>query len=231
MLVLELYNYREWTEILGNDREWKIQLSQHSLVSKLLERSSQIGGILLPMRYDLLLIPSDGLRKSSLMNLLRYSSRLSPVAVRACLGYGKNPQKAQEEGYKCVKNLDPGQFRLDSYPDSNVVVAHFDLNGFTDLTFRTNVYDSFVEAQKFYMDILSTTYHLGGVAQYMGGDNIVAFLSEEEIDQVASIVENNPRIKVGIGVGVNARDALRKATKALTEIRKERRGVWKILQE
>ncbi|AWS00620.1 GTP cyclohydrolase IIa [Metallosphaera hakonensis JCM 8857 = DSM 7519] len=230
-MVIEFHNYREWTELLGDDREWKIQFSQHLLSSKMIWKASQMGSMLFPMRYDLLLVSSDGISNSKLNNFLGYVSRIAPVNLRACLGYSETPLKAQEKGYECVKKLEAGSTQLMEYPDSSVVIAHFDLNGFTSLTNETSPYTSFTEAQKFYTEVLETVYPLGGLVQYMGGDNIVALLSQDVIDQVITQVENNPRIKVGIGIGRNAREALRNATKALTDIRKDRREVWKLLQE
>ncbi|ABP94226.1 MULTISPECIES: GTP cyclohydrolase IIa [Metallosphaera] len=230
-MVVELYNYREWTELLGNDREWKIQVNQHLLSSKMIWKASQMGGMVFPMRYDQAIMLADGIKPSDLRAFLHYVSRVAPVNIRACLGYGETPRRAEENGYSCLKGLEPGTFQVLAYPDSPVAVAHFDLNGFTDFTNGTSTYRSFTEAQKFYSEIVAHIYSLGGIAQYMGGDNIVTVISTDVIDQVIAKVENEQRMKVGIGIGKNARDAMRNATKALTEIRKDRRETWKLLQE
>ncbi|MEL9969391.1 MAG: GTP cyclohydrolase IIa [Metallosphaera sp.] len=230
-LVVELYNYREWTEILGYDREWKIQTSQFSLLSSILWKASMIGGMLLPLRYDQFILTADGIPNSKLKEFLTFMSRLTPVNIRACLGYGKTPLAAQESGYNCIKQLEPGRFELSPFPDSLVSIAHYDLNDFTSLTNNTSTYRSFFEAQKFFMDILNYTYSLGGLAQYMGGDNVIVLLNPDAIDQIVANVENSKLIKVGIGIGKNAREALRNATKALTDIRSTRRETWKLLRE
>ncbi|BCS92028.1 GTP cyclohydrolase IIa [Metallosphaera javensis (ex Sakai et al. 2022)] len=231
VLIVELFNYREWTELLGNDREWKIQVNQHLLSSKMIWKASQMGSMVFPMRYDQSIMFADGIEIGRLRAFLNYVSRMAPVNIRACLGYGETPLKAQENGYSCLKELEPGNFQLPAYPDSPIAVAHFDLNGFTDFTNGTSTYRSFTEAQKFYFEIVEYVYSLGGIAQYMGGDNIVTVIGPDVIDQIIARVENNQKMKVGIGIGRNAREAMRNATKALTEIRKDRREIWKLLQE
>ena len=227
VLLLELYNYREWTELLGEDREWKIQEVQHFLSYRLVDRVSQMGGALLPLRYDLFLVLADGIMNAKLTSLFRYAVRLSPVMVRGCMGHGRNPVEAQGEANDCLHDLEPGRLSLGNYEDSPVAVVHYDLNGFRDLTAQTSMYNAFVEVQKLVLDVTLRTYKLGGVTQYLGGDNVITFLNPEDVDGALDLVSTN--VKAGVGIGFTPRQALRNATKALTEIRKERKVLWKIV--
>lgn len=229
VFLLELHNYREWTELLGEDREWKIQGVQHFLSYKLMDRVSQLGGVLLPLRYDLFLILADGIGNRDLTSLFRYAVRLSPVMVKGCLGHGMNPVEAQVEANECLQVTEPGKLGLGNYEDSPVAVVHYDLNGFRDLTARTSMYHAFVEVQKLFLDVTLRTYKLGGITQYLGGDNIVTFLSPEDVDGALNVVSRESNVKAGVGIGFTPREALRNATRALTEIRRERKELWKIV--
>jgi GTP cyclohydrolase IIa len=56
---------------------------------------------------------------------------------------------------------------------------------------------------------------------------VITFLNPEDVDGALDLVSTN--VKAGVGIGFTPRQALRNATKALTEIRKERKVLWKIV--
>ncbi|MCG2909898.1 MAG: GTP cyclohydrolase IIa, partial [Stygiolobus sp.] len=60
-------------------------------------------------------------------------------------------------------------------------------------------------------------------------DNFGVFASEKDLDSILS--ESDIKgVKIGIGIGENARKALENATKALDLIRMKRDTQWKVLR-
>lgn len=228
IFLVELKGYKEWTESLGYDREWKIQDFQHE-ITKLVNRViANYGGFLLPLRYDYLTIVADGVSNEALLGLYRELLSISPTEVRSCLGYGKTPLEAQRNAYECLKNTH--SFKIEEFPDDKIVACHFDIDNFTNITFNTSAYDALLYLNNIYSNMNQYIYNIGGLSQYLGGDNLIAFINYENINKVLEITDKIDNIKVGIGIGKNARSAMAKATEALDAIRRIREKKWIILQ-
>ncbi|AWR97182.1 GTP cyclohydrolase IIa [Acidianus sulfidivorans JP7] len=227
IFLIELRNYREWTESLGYDREWKIQETQHELSKYINKIVAKYNGFLLPLRYDFFLIIADGISNQNLLDIYNKISTISPTKAIACLGYGKTPLEAEQNAFQCIhKNSQV----LEDFPDELVTACHFDIDSFTELTIRTSAYTALMNFNNIYNKISNEIYKLGGITQYLGGDNFIAFIDYSKISDIIKITDETDKIKVGIGVGPNARIAMENATKALEEIRKTRDKKWMKLQ-
>ncbi|BDC19212.1 GTP cyclohydrolase IIa [Acidianus sp. HS-5] len=227
ILLMEFIGYKEWTESLGYDREWKIQDIQSNVYKTVNDEISRTGGFSLPVRYDGLIILADGISTKDLLKVYAKIKEIAPTKIGVCLSYGKSPREAEANAHKCIlSSLSETSFN--ELPDENVVACHFDYNNFTLLTKELSFYTAYMKITRLYSMLSEKIYDLGGITQYLGGDNMIAFINEDIIDKVINIVQNMDEIKVGIGIGKNARSAMAGATKALDEIRVEREERWKI---
>ncbi|MCE4609134.1 MAG: GTP cyclohydrolase IIa, partial [Desulfurococcales archaeon] len=59
----------------------------------------------------------------------------------------------------------------------------------------------------------------GGIAQYLGGDNILVILPDHGYEALVEEIASNTSLKVGVGISFRPRTAVMLATKALDQIR------------
>ena len=217
--IVEFLKYREWTESLGRDREWYIQVVQSRLYQKIQELSSGFDGLTLPLRYDiqLVMLPSSA-NAGRFINALRASLRPhSPTPVRIRLLCGDVP-----EVFERFKGLKGSSDYWEVCRPSEMVVAHADLNNFTKATRDSGPYRTYVKV----MDLLSKYVNaLRGraVVQYLGGDNVAAITSLRYMNEVIDVLTGFEGVKVGVGVSERPREALALAAEALSSIRREGR--------
>jgi GTP cyclohydrolase IIa len=229
ILAIELYKYKDWTESLGIDREWLIQNEQHKLAYEINILSAELGAFLLPLRYDFFIILTDGIKNLHIKFLFEKIKQLSPVKPRACLSYGDTFIEAQKTATECIRTVEPGNINLDEYPDEQIISSHFDINNFTKISTDISFYKAFINVNKLYSALSEKIYEIGGLSQYLGGDNILVFTDKSNIKNILNIVENMDDIKVGIGIGSNARISIKNSTKALEKIRELRNCKWEIV--
>ena len=207
---MRLKGYREWTESLGSDREWKIQSVQHAMASRISELAASIGSFAIPHRYDSFVLLTDGVKGDDVDGVIRGFSSFSPVGVEVCHGFGEDYLQALGNCY---------DDRYGGAPDSEVAVAHFDLDGFTDLKDGAEAY---VRAVKLVAEAQGFFLPRGALIHYLGGDNVVAFLPPGELGLIEDFLRGKPGIKVGVGRGRTAREALSLAAEGLDGIRRSR---------
>jgi len=224
--VLELVGYREWTEELGSDREWIIQSIQSGLYKFLQEEVSRIGGFVLPLRYDYYILILNGIEVHLMTEIMTKFANISPVPPRLAISCGKTPYDAQLRATStlrkcgdivCTSGCIEGEER-----NEKIVVAHFDIDSFTKKIESSSVYDTFIEIEELCIDLGLKMRGIGGITQYLGGDNVVAFLSLDRIDDLKKMVLRDD-LKVGVGIAFTARKAMELASKALDTIRSMRR--------
>ncbi|MFN3268118.1 MAG: GTP cyclohydrolase IIa [Zestosphaera sp.] len=222
-VFVEFVKYREWTESLGKDREWFIQLTQSKVYQVIQSFASSYGGIALPLRYDyqIMLLPheisvrefNEGLRKV----LLNYA----PTPINTLVTCRKI-----KDLLKMDLSSENYQEDVNCLPES-LVVAHADLNDFTKKTRSLGIYRT-------YSEILNVIAHYVrelrdvAIVQYLGGDNIVSICDEENMQKVLEVLGSINSIKVGVGVSKIPRKAFMLAAEALDTIR-ERGRVSKYL--
>ncbi len=226
--VVELIGYREWTESLGNDREWRIQIIQSRLYSMLQHVASRAGGFALPLRYDYMLVVSSNMGPDRHKEMLDELLSIAPTPVRIASACGPTPREAEARASELLRGLEPNMHAYEECGEEEyVATAHIDINDFTRRTSYKDIYDTY----KTILDLLGRLYKgiggLGGLVSYLGGDNVAAFIPGSGVERLAEILDED--LKAGVGIAPTARRALRLAAEALHEIRmsgnKERRIV------
>jgi GTP cyclohydrolase IIa len=103
-----------------------------------------------------------------------------------------------------------------------VAIAHLDINNITGETASDGVSRSYHRVLSLLGRIARIAEGGGGIAQYLGGDNILVILPPVNYMTVVERLVEEDDLKVGIGVSRTARDALRLAARALRELRHTR---------
>lgn len=219
--VLELNGYREWTESIGSDREWIIQTIQANVYKLLQDEISRLQGFVMPLRYDYMVLVVEGVDNSSVVGVVNKISRVLPVPVRLSIACGKTPYQAQVNATRRLVEEDC-KICLEECDATGIAVAHFDVNNFSKLIHRLSIYDTFVEVEHLCLRLSREIRDLGGLTQYLGGDNILSFISIDALDKVKELASTIPELKVGIGISSTARGALKLASRALDFIRSNR---------
>lgn len=214
-ILLSLKGYKEWTESLGSDREWKIQIFQHSFSSLLYERFSKINSYVIPLGFDKYIILADGIKETYLMKVIEDISYYATTPIEVCKGYSESLYMSL---FSCVETLD-------NFPDEKLLVAHYDIDGFT----KSNLKEGIERINELSLIVSKIAKKVNGIYQYFGGDNFGVFASEKDLDLILSEIDIKG-VKIGIGIGENARKALENATKALDLIRIKRDTQWKVLR-
>ncbi|HDD26015.1 MAG TPA: GTP cyclohydrolase IIa [Acidilobales archaeon] len=225
--LLQLVNYREWTESLGYDREWLIQITQSTIYKELVSKIKNIGGVVLQCRHDYFIVLEPYLEnlKEVNKNIIDELSEYSPVPIKLILVCGNDPYAAQDKACKLLQRMKDSITILTDGNIREVGIVHVDVNDFTNLTFTNNAYDSYVEIVNLIWRFTNELKGLGVLVQYLGGDNIALIFNPKRINEVINYINKIPNIKAGVGIDSIPRRAFEKATKALDTIRSKGREV------
>ncbi len=217
--VVELYRYREWTESLGSDREWIIQDQQTRFYNLLQKVSSKNNGFAIPLRYDYYIVLANNISRSVHEEIHTILSSTSPVPVRIVSIPHPYPLTAQLLATSILASTTKSFIYRGGVEDP-VVIVHMDIDGITQLTYETSIYESYVSILEFLANVANTVLRYGGITGYLGGDNIVAILPYTIYREYLEILPDY--VKAGVGVSESPRKALELATKALDDIRRVR---------
>lgn len=221
--VLEQIGYREWTENLGSDREWLIQSIQAKLYLALQDVASKHGAFVMPTRYDYMLILSSNVSYKAHLEILDVARSISKVEVRLASSCGLSPVEAEMRAFRLLGETEVGGLSYKECPGEEVVaIAHLDINNITGETASDGVSRSYHRVLSLLGRIARIAEGGGGIAQYLGGDNILVILPPVNYMTVAERLVEEDDLKAGIGVSRTARDALRLAASALRELRHTR---------
>ena len=217
---LEFVGYREWTESLGNDREWYIQATQAKLYQLNQLYTSQHEGLVFPLRFDMqvIFLPPSLNKEEYVKGLEEALKPYTPTQINIELLCGPIPQV-----------LEGGTLNINKCEDK-MVVAHADLNYFTQRTRQVGPYLAYLEI----LDIFHQ-YALKlkdkALVQYLGGDNLAIVADKENLAIILQELTSRKGIKVGIGISHSPRKAFSLAAKALGTIRKEGRIRTHLIEE
>lgn len=227
VMLIELLDFEGWILRLGADREWKVQYVQHHLYSVLQKRVSAEGGFLIPLTFHNMLIIANGVKHEGFSRIFNYMKKVSPVAFRASEGAGKTFKEAIEKAAINIAKLKEGEVYFGDYEESELAVAHFDLNSYLSNFRNGRIFDALKQIN----GLISLTNRVAdkveGVSVYLGGDNAAVFAGKELIEELGAIKLNS--VKVGVGIAYSAREGLKLAAEALSHIRRHRDQNVKIL--
>mgnify|MGYP001770653545 FL=1 len=215
--LIELRGYREWTELLGSDREWRIQGAQARLYDVAMSAAARRGAMIVPLRYDYLLAVTSGLEEGSVKELIDEVASASPVALRHSSACSSSPSEAARKAFRRLRGEDGDECLGDA-----VAIAYVDIDDITGLTENTDPLEAYSVIQGLLHRVSSIAVPAGGVVQYLGGDNIMVLLPLDKYEAISADIASIARVKVGVGVGRTAREASALATAALDEIRADR---------
>ncbi|AFZ70115.1 hypothetical protein Calag_0338 [Caldisphaera lagunensis DSM 15908] len=217
--IIEQIGYREWTETIGTDREWKIQETQAKIYQEAQRIATKFGGFVLPLRYDYMTIISSNLTEDEEKEILEVVSSLSPVAVRLSSDLGTTPLESENNAWSHISSIEPGKLGHFGNGKEFVIVSHIDLNGLTPITQKIGTFRTYGKILQILEKINSIAQGNGGVAQYLGGDNILVLLPDSNYEDLVTKMISTDDLKAGIAIANKARDAMKLAAEALHEIR------------
>ncbi len=203
--MLELVRYREWTETLGEDREWKIQTFQNGFLAKLHEVSASFNSFVITKDFNRYFFFVDNVDVKGLKGSL-YSIE-SPVEVNLCESYGDSVKEAIRNSTLC---------RKEEGEDEEVVTIHLDY----DYSTKERMWWRSISRVKAVAERIARASM--GVWYYLGGDNFVVFTNLKGLARAQGELRGLDVIKAGIGIGKTAREALKGSAEALKELRARR---------
>ena len=215
--LIELRGYREWTELLGSDREWRIQGTQARLYDVAMGSAARRGAMVVPLRYDYLLAVTSGIDDDGVKGLVDELASASPVAIRYSSACSPSPSEAVRLAFRYLRG-DGGEGCV----GDAAAIAYVDIDDITGLTENTDPLGAYSVVQELLHRVSSIAGPAGGVVQYLGGDNIMVLLPVDSYEGLAADIASLAKVKVGVGVGRTAREASALATSALDEIRSNR---------
>jgi len=215
--VIALVGYREWTEEIGRDREWIIQKRQSAVYLAAIDAAAAGGGYVVPFSHDIMVVLLNGVPRKSIEEIYRAVSRESPVPVAMRVTTTRHPDWGQVP-------LEPG-ITMDEYDESGVAALHIDMDMVSKERLQKGFLKPFIKVMDLYIKLIENVLPRGYIPGYLGGDNIVVFAPEEDLNRALELVMaviGDEKYKIGIGVDDNPRAALARAAHALSVIRNTR---------
>lgn len=136
--VLRLVGYREWTEELGDDREWIIQVVQSSIYGLVSSEAAAIGARGIPLRYDYMILLDSGAHPDGLRRVAASASSIAPTPVAVSAACARTPLEAQR-----AASADPEVY--ESCASDPIAVVHMDVDDISSRTPRDSAYSTFEE--------------------------------------------------------------------------------------
>ena len=218
--LLELIGYREWTESLGPDREWNIQILQSQLYAELQKIVAMREGFLVPLSMDNMILVLNGVPQKYYREIFDEASRLSPVPV------GLTTLCVRDPVIELYPYGEPGLRIKNASIGGSIAALHIDLDYFSGLRVRAGSITSYVKILDYYSRISKRLSGLPALATYLGGDNMLVFSTKNSIDKIIEIIAktiNEEKYKIGVGIAETPRRALSLAARALEDLRKKRK--------
>ncbi|MEM1511348.1 MAG: GTP cyclohydrolase IIa [Candidatus Jordarchaeales archaeon] len=233
--LVQLDNYGPWTEELGEDREADIQVLQSELYADLQRMFSVRGGLLFFTRFDNMLAVSNGVDLREHEVILRSIARRYPVTVSMGVGLGETAYEAQRAATRVLQSKGSAQsserravlaYSDNGAKESYVQIAHIDVDDFTsNVTDREDAYKAMYIISDLSTLLMKLSMSKGALTFFNGGDNFISVcngLTEYDFEEILDKLETSVglKLKAGVGFGRNASEALSKANKALSKIRR-----------
>ncbi len=219
--VVELVGYREWTERLGPDREWFIQVSQSETYARAQRVAAKAGAHILPLRYDYMLVLASSIDETQHREIIEEIKDAAPVPVRASSACDNDPLSAESRAWMLLSKLSPGDVFFSACDGEEMVaIAHVDIDDIMEETRRNGAVKTYNKVIDLLHKLATSVEKWGGLAQYLGGDNVLVVLPPSSYREASmELLSVRPGLKAGIGVSRKARTALQLAADALHEIR------------
>lgn len=228
--LIKIYDYKNWTAKMGNDREYRLQMLQASLYKDLQEYFSKVGGLVFNTSHDELIALSNGIGYYDHVNILKKINESYPFRITMSLARESSPYRAQQlatKGLYEISDKNPVRmFNVNGYThDDKIGIMHIDVNNFTtNIRPTMSSYEASANIYRLYVILLEKLLKMEMLVFYCGGDNFMATYTYNEIDYIEDVIEkvseeSKMAIKAGMGEARKPRKAAELATEALEMIR------------
>ena len=211
--LLRLMDYESWISSLGYDREHLIQINQHRILEEVYKQGANIEAFPVPLTYDLIALILNSVRCNDYLKMVGALTSISPVPIRALVGRGTTYTEA-------LINVSEAKSQFDDNVEEPTVAVHVDLNGYYDVLKRKGPYYAYRVIVELVEELGRLALRVGGLTTYIGGDNVLAFVPTDSVDEFVEEALSKADVKVGIGVAPTPRRAVALSTKALIAIRR-----------
>jgi GTP cyclohydrolase IIa len=231
LTVIRLYNYREWTHVLGEDREHKLQTYQADFYKTVQEVFSKRGGFVFPGRYDELFAITNGISIDEHRSIQFALSLSFPVDVVMFVSSDESPMKANENIFKLIKSVQYGTkervFGTAKKAREPIYVIHADIEGQTTISNTVTPFETSNLILSIYQKLSQFFMERNSLAFYMGGDNFIIISdcnARDHAKELVRYIEQSFGITMNCGIGKagSARKAIELATTSLDSIREYR---------
>ena len=248
LTLVQIDNYGPWTVTPEPRREMDLQTLQSRLFAELAQFVGSRGGYVFFTRFDNMVAVTNGLDRADHELMQETVRNRYPVTISLGVGVAERPIDALESataGLQRAGSAQDGDRREvlagetladEERTDTDLQIAHFDVNGATEkYTDSLNEFDSFIRIEQGYAVLMRyLREEHGGLAFFVGGDNIIAVLPsmstedyERSVDHVADTAD--VELKVGVGHGLTAHEAGMIAKHALEDCRED--GLRVVVEE
>ncbi len=159
----------------------------------------------MPQRRDVLVFVANGVDTECLRGVTSKIERAAPVPLKFEVRCGPSPLEALKG-------------REGDCETGPIAAVHVDLNGFT----KEEPYTAYVRALNVYATLLNASFAIGAIGSYLGGDNFLFFVDPSQLGAIERMGDIVKDVKIGIGIGENAREAVAKAAASLRYLRENR---------
>jgi GTP cyclohydrolase IIa len=234
MTLIQIDNYGLWTLDLGPNREADLQVLQSELYADLQRLFSSKGGLVFYTRFDNMLAVTNDIDINGHVEIQENICHRYPITVSMSIGVDTTPYRAQEKATMALQS-----HRSANDEKRNIVVAsgrtlkneglvqiaHIDVNDVTTtLTDKVSAYHALLTMINAYEKLAEIFLKKDALVFFAGGDNFLALsngLARQDYANVLRYVskEVHLKLKAGIGIAYNAKEAMKLANKALDQIR------------
>ena len=238
--LIQIDNYGPWTVTPSPRREVDLQTLQSRLFADLSQKFGEYGGYAFFTRFDNMIAVTNGMGVSEHARIQESIGNRYPVTISMAIGHGPSPAEALIDATARLQDRGSAQDRdrteellgntLDDAErgDDDVQIAHFDvINATGKYTDELDAFSTFIHIEQGYAALMRHLHdEYGGLAFFVGGDNVITICPELDREDYESIIDHveataDVTLQVGIGTGTTAHDAGMAAKHGLEDCREK----------
>ncbi len=226
LTLIQIDNYGPWTVTPAPRREVDLQTMQSRLYADLSQMFGNLDGYVFFTRFDNMIAVSNGMDLEDHARIQESVRNRYPVTISMAVGHADNPANAlmdatarlQDQGSAQDEERTEellGQTLAEAdRTDSDLRIAHFDVVDATGkYTDELDAFSTFIHIEQGYAALMKHLHdEYGGLAFFVGGDNVIAVMPDLDREHYESIIEHveassDVTLQVGVGSGMSAHDA------------------------
>ncbi len=224
--LIQIDNYGPWTVTPSPRREVDLQTLQSRLYADLSQQFGAQDGYVFFTRFDNMIAVTNGVSLSEHARIQESIGNRYPVTISMAMGHGSNPGEALIDATARLQNQGSAQDQdrteellgstLDptERTEADIQIAHFDvINATGKYTDELDAFSTFIQIEQGYATLMRHLHdEYGGLAFFVGGDNVIAVCPNLDRDAYESIIDHveteaDVTLQVGVGTGATAHDA------------------------